>query len=88
MTKKIIYLVVSIITILITIWLIILISDTKILISEAKTDMPYSYEIGRGDIGETTRAMLICKYFNGRKILYRTYWIEYGKEYCPFISKE
>lgn len=88
MTKKIIYSTAVIITILIAVWLIILIGDIKILISETKTDIPYSYEIGQGDIGETTRAMLLCKYFNGRRILYRTNWIEYGKEYCPFIDKE
>lgn len=73
-------------------WLILLISDSRILVSERRIEPGQDYVVtDYGNLGSANQASLICKYFNGRKILTEVFWYSpnniFGRDSCPFLSR-
>ncbi len=60
-------------------YVLLLLSNSKILISENKVEPNVN----------SKQASLVCRYFIGRHILIRTYWYApnniFGKDSCPFL---
>ncbi len=74
-------------------WLLILATDTKILMKEVKVDPGQDYVVeGYGNLGDSKQSSLVGYYFNGRKIVKRVYWYSsnniMGRDSCPFILRD
>lgn len=83
----------SILTLASVVWLYLLITDTRVFISEKKVNPGEQYFADSyGDLGAYAQASLVCRYFNGRKVLQSVYRYAsnnfMGKDSCPFIFKE
>ena len=68
-------------------------TDTRILISEIKIDPGQEYFVpDYGEIHSDSQSTLICKYFNGRKILHSVYWYSpnnvMGRDTCPILGEK
>lgn len=67
----------------------LLITGKRILLSETEVKPGDSYFVpDYGNLGESTSASLVCKYFTGRSVLTRVFWYSpnniVGKDECPF----
>ncbi len=87
---KIIYFLISI---LFLAWVDVLITDTKLLVSEARVRVGEKYFISDyGNLGDSKQDSLVCKYFNGRKFIIKVFWYSpnniFGKDGCPFLLKD
>ncbi len=74
-------------------WLYILVTDTRVLLTETKVARGQSFVVeDHGDLGDKSQSSIVCKYFNGRGTLQTVYWYSsnnfMGKDSCPFINKE
>ncbi len=73
------------------VWLLILVTDTRVLIWQAKVNPgdSYYYEGYGQDLGKSKKASLVGYYFNGRGIVSRVYWYSpnniFGRDSCPFL---
>ena len=73
-------------------WVAIVVTDTRILLEEklVQPDQRYVVE-GYGDLGASSQASLVCRYFNGRRVLSTVFWYApnnfMGRDSCPFISR-
>lgn len=81
------------IVLLVLLWIMILVSDTKVLIWEDKVNPGQKYFVeDYGDLGNAGQSQLVGKYFNGRKIVTRVFWYSannfFGRDSCPFIICE
>ena len=68
----------------------ILVSDTRVLLKETKVEVGDNYiQKDYGNLGDLGQASLVCKYFNGRKVLDQVLWYSssnsFGRDSCPFI---
>ena len=77
----------------IVLWIFLLISDNRILVSETKVEPGQSYILSDwGNVGEAEQASLVCRYFTGRSITVKVYWYSannfLGKDQCPFIIRD
>lgn len=73
-------------------WVYLLVSDSKLLLSETKVNPGGQlYVEGYGNLGANKQASLVCKYFNGRKLMQKVFWYSpnnfMGRDSCPFILK-
>lgn len=73
-------------------WLGLLLTGTRLLVSKIKVEPGQEYVIeGHGNLGENNQSSLVCKYFNGHKILNTVYWYApnniMGRDSCPFIYR-
>ena len=89
MKKKFIYLLISIFFL---VWVIILVTDTGIFISEVRVRSGEDYYIeDYGNLGDDDQDSLVCKHFNGRKVLTSVFWYSpnniLGRNSCPFLYK-
>jgi len=76
----------------IVLWFVLMITDSRILLSEKKIDPGQSYVVeDYGDLGEASQASLVCLYFNGRKTMTEVFWYSpdniFGRDSCPFLSQ-
>lgn len=76
----------------VAIWLMLLLTDTRVLISETKVNPGQKYIVEEhGDLGANNQSTLVCRYFNGRKILTSVLWYSpnnfLGKDSCPFLTR-
>jgi len=74
----------------ISVWLLILVTDTKVLVWQTKINPGDSYHHeDYGDLGKNKQASLVGYYFNGRGIVSRVYWYSpnnmLGRDSCPFL---
>jgi hypothetical protein len=74
-------------------WLAILLSDTRLLVSQKLVHPGASYVVeGHGDLGAAGQATLVCRYFNGRQLLMRVLWYSasnvMGRDTCPFLLRD
>lgn len=74
-------------------WIILVFSGTKILLSETKVEPGQNYHVeDYGNLGESSQASLVCNYFNGRKTLKRVFWYSpnnmFGRDSCPFLLRD
>ncbi|PIZ46778.1 hypothetical protein CO180_03500 [candidate division WWE3 bacterium CG_4_9_14_3_um_filter_41_6] len=79
--------------VIIIFWILILVSDTKVLLSETKVKPGEDYYTEEyGNLGENDASSLACKYFNGRKVLEVVFWYSpnnfLGRDSCPFLLRE
>ena len=75
------------------VWGYILVTDTRVLLKEAKVEPGVHYIVeGYGDLGKNKQASLACTYFNGRKVMQTVFWYApsnfMGKDSCPFVIHE
>lgn len=71
--------------------LLLLISGTRVLISERKINSGETYEVpDYGNLGASKQASLACKYFTGRGVITTVFWYSpnnfMGKDECPFTT--
>jgi len=71
-------------------YIFLYITDTKILISEKRIRVGESYFVEDwGNIENANQDSLVCKYFNGRRILNRVFWYSpdnlFGRDSCSFL---
>ena len=74
-------------------WIVVLLSNTKILLSEKKIESgEYYYVEGWDNVGDASQASLVCTYFNGRKIIKKVFWYApnnfMGRDSCSFIIRD
>ena len=77
---------------IILLWNILVFSGVKILLSEFKVEPGSHYYIEEySDIVESGQDSLVCKYFNGIKIVKKVFKYSFdntsGIDSCPFILK-
>ncbi|MCP6718809.1 MAG: hypothetical protein KJI71_01075 [Patescibacteria group bacterium] len=80
----------KILIIIALIWVAFSISGARILVSEVKVKPGQEYYVeGWGNLGEASQTQLVCRYFNGRKILTKVLWYSsnniLGRDSCPFL---
>ena len=64
----------SLLGVVILLYLLLLTTNTKILLSETKVEPGQDYVVEDwGNLGDASQASLACKYFNGRNILTRVF---------------
>ena len=68
----------------------ILVTGTRVLVGETKVNPGMSYVVeDYGDLGTNGQSSLVCRYFNGRKILVSVFWYSsnniMGRDSCPFF---
>jgi hypothetical protein len=85
--------IIRIICALLFVYFLILISNTKLLISGIKIEPGEKYYVhDYGDLGSSKQASLYCRYFNGRQVLTRVFWFSpnniLGKDSCPVILRD
>ena len=88
MNKK---LTVGAIAVIVLIPLLLLISGTRVLISERKVNPGETYAVpDYGNLGASKQASLACKYFTGRSMITTVFWYSsnniMGKDQCPFTT--
>jgi hypothetical protein len=71
--------------------LALLVSGKRVLINEVKVNPGDHYVVEEhGDLGASTSATLVCRYFTGRSVLVSVFWYSsnniMGKDQCPFIA--
>jgi len=58
---------------------------------EADPARPEYVVEGYGDLGASSQASLVCRYFNGRRVLSTVFWHApnnfMGRDSCPVISR-
>lgn len=72
--------------------LALLVSDTRMLVSETKVEPGRSYVVeDYGDLGKNTQASLVCRYFTGRGFKTTVFWYApggfFGRDSCPFLHR-
>lgn len=82
-----------IVTFAFLLWIGVLLTNTEILIAETKVDPGQDYFVSDyGNLGDNNQSSLVCKYFNGRKILTRVLWYSpndiFGRSSCLFINRD
>jgi hypothetical protein len=75
---------------LVLLWIVILVSDTKVFIWEDKVNPGQKYFVDDyGELGKAGQSQLVGRYFNGRKIITRVFWYSpnnfIGRDSCPFL---
>lgn len=83
----------AIVGVVIMAWLLVLVTNTKVLISEIKVDPGQDYYVEEwGNLGASSQSSLLCKYFNGRVVLNRVFWYSpnnlFGRDSCPFLISD
>ena len=73
-------------------WLGLLVTDTRILVEEKLVQPGELYVVeGHGDLGANSHASLVCRYFNGRRVLSTVFWYApnnfMGRDSCPVVSR-
>ena len=81
-----------VLTILVFTWLLLLVFDFRVLISETKVKIgERKYVDGHGEVYSEKQESLICKYFNGRKVFETVFWYSsdnfLGIDSCRFLIK-
>lgn len=66
----------------------LLLSGRRLLIWERKVEVGERYVAGEwGDLGRNQAPSLVCRYFNGRRVLLTVYWYSeaeiLGRSVCP-----
>jgi len=79
--------------VVVLLWGYLLFTDTRILLDETMVQPGQDYTVeGHGNLKGNSQPSLVCKYFNGRKVLHKVYWYSannlMGRDSCPFISKQ
>ena len=74
-------------------WFGLVVTDSRILVEERLVQPGQAYVVeGHGDLGENSQASLVCRYFNGRRVLSTVFWYApnnfMGRDSCPFISRD
>lgn len=74
-------------------WVLILVTDSRVLIWQTKVEPGQSYYAAEyGDLGRDGQASLVGRYFNGRGIITRVFWYSsnnmLGRDSCPFILRD
>jgi hypothetical protein len=74
------------------VWLLIVVSDTRVLISGTRVEPGQSFVVPEwGDLGKAQASQLYCRYFNGRGIVARALWYSpnnfMGRDSCPFLLR-
>ena len=74
-------------------WFLILVTDTRVLLSERKVEPGQAFDVeGYGNVGDDSQARLVCRYFNGRRILTRVFGYspsnQFGRDSCPFLLQD
>lgn len=72
------------------VWLGLVVTDTRILVEEKLVQPGQKYVVeGYGDLGALGQASLVCRYFNGRRILSTVFWYApnnfMGRDSCSFV---
>jgi hypothetical protein len=72
------------------VWGLLLVTDTRVLISETKVDPGQTFVVAEwGDLGKAGQSQLYCKYTNGRRPVGRVLWYSpnnvMGADACPFL---
>ena len=72
--------------------LCLLITDTRILVRETRTEPGQEFFVeGYGNLGNSSQAKLVCRYFTGRRILTSVYFYSsaniFGRDSCPFLNR-
>ena len=80
------------VTVLTLSWLGLLVTDTRILVDEELVQPGQTYMVeGYRDLGANNQASLVCRYFNGRRVLSTVFWYApnnfMGRDNCPFVSR-
>ena len=75
---------------LVMLYLTMLLTNTKVFISETRVNPGDDYYLEEwGNLGDASQTSLVCKYFNGRKFMSIAYWYSpnniLGKDSCPII---
>lgn len=81
------------VTLVIVLWLALLVSGQRLLISEVKVEPGQNYVVPEhGNLGAANQASLVCKYFTGRKVVTSVYWFSpnniLGRDECPFLTAQ
>jgi hypothetical protein len=72
-------------------WIAILATDTRVLISE-RLVRPGEHYVTEdyGDLGGREGSSLVCQYFNGRRVLTHVFWYAsnniFGRDSCRFLA--
>lgn len=71
-------------------WAALVLTDSRILISEDMANPGQAYYVeGYGNLGRYQKTTLVCKYFTGRKAVYRVFWYspnnQYGRDSCKVL---
>jgi hypothetical protein len=66
------------------------VTDTRVLVGERVVQPGEKYVVeGFGDLSANAQASLVCRYFNGRKVLPTVFWHSpnnfMGRDSCPLI---
>jgi hypothetical protein len=73
-------------------WVALVVTDIRILVEE-KLIQPGQRYVGEGygDLGTNSQASLVCRYFNGRRVLSTVFWHApnnfMGRDSCPVFSR-
>lgn len=78
--------------ILFVLWVILLVSDSSILVYSKKVEVGENYYVEEwGNLGDANQASLYCKGFHGLGFIDYVYWYSpsdfMGRSHCPFILK-
>ncbi len=73
-------------------WVALVVTDTRILVEEKLIRPGQRYVVeGYGDLAQNSQASLVCRYFNGRRVLSTVFWHApnnfMGRDSCPVISR-
>jgi curved DNA-binding protein CbpA len=74
-------------------WILLLVTDTKILIWETKVEPGQQYYVaGHGELQNPKQGSLVGRYFNGRRVITQVYWYSpnniFGRDSCPLILRD
>lgn len=84
--------IVRVIIVLAILNLIILFSGYRILLSETRVNPGDTHHVaGYGNLGDSGKASLVCRYFTGSDIKTDVFWYSpgniLGRDACPFIYR-
>ena len=74
-------------------WVFILVTGKGFLLNEKMIHPGTTFYVNpTWNVGNSQQDSLVCKYFNGGKLVYRVYWYSpnnfMGRDSCPFILEE
>jgi hypothetical protein len=81
-----------IVVVVLVVWLSLVVTDTRVLVGETlvRPGQVYVAE-DHGDLGSSHQKTLVCRYFNGRRILTTVLWYSsnniMGRDSCPFVRR-